>query len=450
MVVMHLLRMLADLSFYYSIAGFAAAKLGGTGAFLGYALQALCYTLAALLSGMQLSSTSSHAAPPSVAYQVQPAAPAAPKKGSPLRLLALLPLAAAFLLYRDTLADAIIMVPPFLYLTILIIRKDFKLDYWQQHRLFSVFWKLVPGLLGLSYLLLSSETFAAVSLPYSLIMFTCSVVLLRSLRHDASIYTQRRYQLINLALAVAVIGGALLLSTDWALALIGGAINLVYQNVVVPLLMLIPVAAMALFFLVRGLFKNITLEGAGSGDSVQVDESSPIADLLTQAGNVEGPGEALRWFGTALLVAGIVVGIILVFRWMNRRSGVAGPGAGVEETRGDLDLSAGIRTARETAPVRGIRNQYRKFLKLCKDSHLLYRKNVTSAEVDFMARKKADFRQLSPEIRDIYIRARYDNQAGKEDLQQMKKLLAQAKKSAGSASGSSGSRRQRKPKIERL
>jgi len=425
---MHLLRMLADLSFYFTIAGFVASLLGGSGALPGMVLLALTYTLAAFLSGAAKQkapgAAGSNSSPaPSAAGAADQKAPAA------LRLLALPLLALPFLLLRASLADMIAMIPPALYVLILILRADFKLDYWQQHRLFSIFWKLVPGLLLLSDIVLSSDIFMTVSLPFALIMLVCSVVLLRSLRHDAAIYTQRRYQMINLTLVAAITGGALLLSTDWALELIGGGIDLVYQNLVVPLLMLIPVLLMLFFYLIRGLFKNVVLDFSPvGGENVSVSEESPIADLLAQAGNVEGPGEALRWFGTALLVAGILAGIVLVFRWMNRRSGVSGPAGGGEDIRTNLDSGGGFFGSRESGPIRGIRSQYRKFLKLCSDSHLLYRKNVTSAEVDSMARKKSAFRELSPEIRSLYIRARYADRAEKEDLQRMKKLLAQARK----------------------
>ena len=48
MVTMHILRMLADLSFFYALAGLVASRCGGSGAILGMLLQCVCFGLSFL------------------------------------------------------------------------------------------------------------------------------------------------------------------------------------------------------------------------------------------------------------------------------------------------------------------------------------------------------------------------------------------------------------------
>ena len=81
MVTMQILRMLADLSFYYTFAGFVAALLGGRGAMLALLVQCVLFGLSYLC-----------------------------RKRRWLRIAVLLPMALCWLLYPAG-ADRLVMIP---------------------------------------------------------------------------------------------------------------------------------------------------------------------------------------------------------------------------------------------------------------------------------------------------------------------------------------------------
>ena len=83
MVMVHGMRILTDLSFYYAFASFAAVCYGGQYAVTGLLLQTVCFMLSAAL-----------------------------RKKRVLRLAALLPMAAFWLLPNVGMADTLLFLPP--------------------------------------------------------------------------------------------------------------------------------------------------------------------------------------------------------------------------------------------------------------------------------------------------------------------------------------------------
>ena len=149
MVIMHGLRILADLSFYYAFASIVAVCCGGRYAMLGLLLQAACFTVSSVL-----------------------------EKKKALRLAALLPMVLFFFLPGINLADMIMFLPPAVYLCRLVYKGDYTLDWGRQVELFNTFWKFYMVIACILLMVGVLAQLTAASVPIALIMLVSSVLVL--------------------------------------------------------------------------------------------------------------------------------------------------------------------------------------------------------------------------------------------------------------------------------
>lgn len=75
-----------------------------------------------------------------------------------------------------------------------------------------------------------------------------------------------------------------------------------------------------------------------------------------------------------------------------------------------------------------IRAQYRRFLKLCRKKGVDLSPSDTSAQVSAKAGRWLADPEVLSDLEAIYCRARYDNQATREDLAEVKRLCGQVRK----------------------
>ena len=204
MTILYFLRALSELGVYYTLAGTAAALFGGQLQLELLLLQSACFALSGVLRE---------------------------RKGP--RLAALLP-CFLLLLLPGPMADRLLALPPAVYLAYLAQADSYRLS-WERHRdLFNRLYHVVLpaaavlSLFQISYLLTTGAAIA-------LLTAAASVLLMRSLRHEADVYLQPRYQMRNAA-GVALLGlGALVLGSKWTLlAARFLAVNL-YEYVFIPL-----------------------------------------------------------------------------------------------------------------------------------------------------------------------------------------------------------------------
>lgn len=182
MTILYFLRALSELGVYYTLAGTAAALFGGQLQLELLLLQSACFALSGVLRE---------------------------RKGP--RLAALLP-CFLLLLLPGPMADRLLALPPAVYLAYLAWADSYRLS-WERHRdLFNRLYHVVLpaaavlSLFQISYLLTTGAAIA-------LLTAAASVLLMRSLRHEADVYLQPRYQMRNAA-GVALLGlGALVLGS---------------------------------------------------------------------------------------------------------------------------------------------------------------------------------------------------------------------------------------------
>lgn len=401
MIIMNVLRMLADVAFYGAFAGLIAAKCGGGGAFAGALIQCLCFGLSS----------------------------AAGKKRLP-RLALLLPMGLCWVIHRNSLADCVLLIPTAAYIIWLVWKGDYALDHARQQRLFGVFWKAMLFFAPAAMLAGSAAAVTTVSMPYALTMLVCSVLLLRALRHEPKIYCQKSYQLVNLSAVALVVAAARLISSKTFLNGCAAVAKAVYVHVIQPVLELLLRLLMLVVFGVYKLVSWIPFPGKEqqAEDAVELDMRG-MEEILGEDFSESEPSLLLRLLGWALLAAAAAALLIVFFRWLNKRSGHAAAQSAAGEAREPVTVGRRAAKKRETSPVRRVRAQYRGFLKLCDGLGVQREPGSTSLDVHRHFSAVSGRGSVSAQIRELYIQARYAEKADQDSVRKMKQLCAEVKKS---------------------
>lgn len=397
---MHILRMLADLSFFYAIAGLIASRCGGSGAFLGLLLQCVCFGLSSLGGNKRF-----------------------------VRLAFLLPMLAGWFIYGGSTADCILMAPPAAYIVWLVYKEDYVLEQGHHRRLFTTFCRvIVPFTLIMTAVGFGSSV-RSVVLPYAALMLTASVLMMRSLRHDPVVYCKPSYQLLNLSTVVLATAAAMLLSTKTALAAYRAVLKTLYNALILPILTLMLRILLEIMFAIEKILKWLGLTSPELED-VTLDDGA-IDEMLEQINAMEIEPADVSGLRTVFTVLGIAVAVLILFlffRWMNRKKGETAAQAVSGATRVAISGSDHREAQKETSPIRAVRHQYRKFLKLCAARGAAPKKHHTSLDMEEKARHALGPDVPGSEIRDIYILARYDGTADQESVRRIKKLYSEAKR----------------------
>lgn len=400
MIIMYVLRMLVDVSFFSAFAGFVAAKFGAGGVFLGMLIQCICYGISAL---------------------------AGQRRG--LRLLSLLPMALCWVISWGSVAECIVQIPTAMYIICLVWQGDYTLEHERQKKLFGVFWKILLVFVPLSVIFGAAEEVTAVSVPYALIMLTCSVLLLRALRHDVKVYCGRQYQVTNVLTVVLALGAAYLVSSKAVLHTVAAGLKAVYTAVLQPILALI---LNLILMVVWGISWLWSLLPFGDREQklenmVQIDLSG-TKEIIPDDLQMKQPGDMVRAVAIVLGVAAAVFLLVLFFRWMNRRNGDGAVLMQTPERREGIEIVRAGRKEKELQPVKKIRAQYRSFLKWCAEAGIHTEKSATSLDVHRSISVVKGCGETSGKIRKLYIRARYADRADRNAVKEMKQLCEQVKK----------------------
>lgn len=400
MVIMYILRMLVDVSFFSAFAGLVAVKFGGTGAFWGMLIQCLCFGLSYWGRDKRV-----------------------------LRMLLLLPMCLCWVIHRGSLADCILMLPSAAYVIWLVWKNDYALDQDRQRRLFDVFWKVLLVFSLVALLVGGAKVISAVTVPYAIVMLIGSVLLLRALRHDPKIYCQKKYQLINVSAVAAVIVAASLFSSKTFLNACAAVWKAFFGYVIQPILEFLLDVLLLLIWGIAKLFSMLSFGGKKQEtEEIPQMDLSGVEELLDEEFKQKEPSEILRILGIVLLVAAVILLLVLFFRWLNKRDGYAAAQGTSEDEREVLSVSRRQTKKRETTPVRKIRAQYRGFLKWCAGLGISPERGSTSLDVHRQVDMISEHGAASEQIRELYIKARYAEIADPDSVRTMKDLCNQVKK----------------------
>ncbi len=395
MLTLVLLKYLSDLGFYYAFGGFVALLGGAEAPFLlaSLGLQALAGALSFPL-----------------------------RNRGTLRFLPLVLLAGIFFLPDGGWTGWLAVLPPAAYIIYLTTKKLYLPDWSAQVDIFHMFWKVLLGFCVLALLVGCGSQLVAITIPAGLVSLICCVVLLRSLRHDLSVCCTPRFQAMNLAAVAGVILAAILFSSDVFLR--GGRMLLagVYQTVVYPLLLGCVYVLAGVLRAVVWLFSRISFSASGQQESEVTIDTSGLENVF------EGmeAGQNADLFLRVLTALGLILAVVLLvvfFRWLSGRSRRDAVRADSVERRSAVSEKEPLRRRfrASSRPVGQVRAQYRKYLNLCRRRGIELEKSDTSEEIERKTRyvmESEDVRSL----RRLYIAARYNDEATKEDAAEARRL----------------------------
>jgi len=403
MLTLVLSKSIADLSFYYTFAGYLALVFGGNAEFLMITafIQAVSVALSFLLrekGGLRL-------------------APA---------VIMLLPL---LLPGASSVANLIIIAPTTIFCVYIMAIQRYMPDWDKQAGIFSLFWKVMIPYSVISLIAGERDIYIAVGVPFALMMLTVSVLIMRAMRHEEEVYCQPVYQLTNAGIVLAVGGAAAVLSSKVFLGAVGGVLKFIYELLVWPILFILSALFAGVTYCVNW-FLSLFVPDMDRYEKHNLLKNFEEMDIWQGLQEDTGPAE----FPARRIIAaiGIIIAVILIiyiFRRMSARVEKSEGLPGRKEIRNYTTLSEPEEEPAPGSPVGKIRGYYKKFLKFA--TKYVGAPLISDTSRDFSERCEG---QLEKEpvsgLRDIYIAARYNGKATKEDAKRAKEFLSKIEKTA--------------------
>ena len=389
-----LIKMASDLGFYYTFAGyFALLAHAHAGVLLtALAIQSFAFALSYLLrerEGLRFA---------------------------PFALIAL-----CILLPQASWADYITMLPPTVYAVFMAYKKTYEPEWDREADIFSVFWKLFLGLVFFGVVFRTAKIIGAIVIPMGVVTFTGCVLLTRSLRHEPEVYCSPRYQVMNLATVLLVSLAAGLLGSHAFLAAMLAVLKVIYSYIITPVMYVVIYALIGAIRVLMFLFSWIKLKKPEQEQETKLDlrGAKELMGLEEFEQNDTVVGKNLI-IGVTIIAVAVI--LFFLFRFLARRKGDEKPSAGITDTRYRIDAAGEQAAEREEGTnVQKVRALYRRFLKLCAKRGIARLKSDTS--LDVARRYSVDFDGADADaLRGIYIGARYNGEASKDDAARAKEL----------------------------
>ena len=397
MLILVFLKMAADLGFYSTFAGLLGAipaiEIQPSVIVISVPALALVFTLSYLL-----------------------------RKPKVLRFLPFLLVPLLAFLPGFSLSSAVFLLPPVVYMIILAAKRLYEPDYGSEASFFSLYWKLaIPALIIAAVVELAGgqKILTMETVPLVLITLTSSVLLTRTLRHEPSAYSRPPVVLLNVGVAVLVMAGAFVLSSQ---TFRDGVIWFVktISMPVVYLLSAIVVGLTRLFMWLMSLLPYNTPEEE-LPPTVTEETLEPEPYETPETDIVIPPG--IERVITAVAIVIVILLIVLLFRWLiKHRKRFFGQRRNMAEERSNTSVKPRKKPLFDRSPDMAVRRQYRKYLKQCVKEGMSLPIWYTSEDV---ARKSNGYftRDSIEELREIYLDARYDGNAGPEEVKRAKELV---------------------------
>ena len=243
----------------------------------------------------------------------------------------------------------------------------------------------------------------------------CSVLLMRSLRHDAEVYSSPGYQLLNLLAVAAVPAAAAVMSLETVLNGFFTVIKTIYRIIMGLILNVV----MWIIRLIAAAFGKLGVSIQPEGQVPELDLSG-AKEMFGLSDSGSGAGDAVKYVFIALGVI-IAAGLLFVlFRYFS--SGMDSASDNTEELLQSVRISRDTKKGEpEGTPVHRVRQQYKRFLKFCVKQGIEISESDTSGEISSRSSWLPPA-EASAELREIYIKARYNGTASKEDAARARKL----------------------------
>ena len=398
MLTLVFMKSLADMALYYTFAGFFGVLLGGTEAVFLFALFIGSFAFSA-------------------SYLLR-------DKGF-WRFCPLILLTAAYIPARGCLADLIVITPPAMFLLYEAAARIYEPEWEQQINIFGVYWKVLLALVLLGTLFGAKDALKASAVPFAVVSLLCSVLIMRSLRHDPDVYCRKSYQLSNLAIVASAGIAAALLSSRGFLSVCGAVLKTVYEYVIAPIIMGLVFLLMQLIKLIAALLAWLKVAPPEAADDFNLNLQSASESLGIEE-TVQN-GDAFEKIIIALGAVAAALIVFFIFKALAKRAGFGGKKDSYSESRSYVQPES-VQAFAGGDAVEKVRAQYRKFLRLLSRRGTEIRQYETSYEIGVSSQGLFENTDAVDEMREIYIRARYAGQADSEDARRARELLGEIKK----------------------
>ncbi len=318
-----------------------------------------------------------------------------------------------------------------IYILVLALRENYEPDWLQQREIFSLFWKGLLLFILVSLFFSRPELLWGASLPFALAGLSLSVLLTRSLRHEKGVYCRPGYQAMNAFLVAAVLALAFVLTSDAALALgqmvtdfIGGYVFRPIFDVFI----FITVVGEQIFAWVVSLFEPMAPEMPDVSPTPEPTPTFPPTDYAQAVGQPPPPNQQAGDISLVVILLLLTV-VTLLLLLKVKRGRQENKAADVEELRRGVDPPQKREEVPSIPAAAQVRVQYRKFLRLAPVRRCHLEKSDTSLDIRDACAGRLDDEAVT-ELRELYIKARYQGYATKTEARRARELYKRIKKSA--------------------
>lgn len=280
-----------------------------------------------------------------------------------------------------------------------------------------------------------------VGLPLFLLDVLTTLLLLRKLRLPESVYTDRGFQKRNALMVAVPLLAAVGLALPGVRYALGAALRFLWLDVVVPVLYLIFLIVYAVCY---GIFTLLSF--------LIPDEKITFPTMDTPAEEFSGAMESygqtqaqevspfLLLLRSLLPFLVLALAVYLLYRFLSRK-GTSSPLSLLPEQKKEA-ASAPDRSERKRGrgafsgrgEAQRVRAAYRKYLKYCRKAGVTLKKDMTSLEIGREeAGKNPETSRQAGELREIYLRTRYDGNTLPEDAARAEELVRQIRAAGLSA-----------------
>ena len=389
------LKLICDLSFYLSFAGFICSMATGN---------SLMGTLPYLFSCAFVSSL------------------LAEKKN--IRFIPLVLLLPALFILRENIFNYLFFIPACAYTVYYINSMPYDIATTEYSATYSLFFNIaIPA--SLIFFIVSRENYESICIPYGLLFTICAIVLMRMLRHDREVLNQTRFKILNsLSVIGVMIAGALAGSAQF-LGFVSGLIKSIYFSFIVPVLTFL---MMIILYILTPIFNFI-------GRHNEVYSDFNYQDIIIESGFDLFKEEEISEAGISLTIFKIVffgilflAAVYLVYRLYKFFTKKYDPRPSTTKVERTF-LDQGRQKKKEPRINHQIRQIYRKFMKLCEDNGVVIYPYTTTEDIARQAANVLGEKEASAQLRSIYIESRYGEVAPtKEKIKQCRDIYNKLKK----------------------
>ena len=400
------LKIIADVCFYGTFAAYFASIYGLTGSLLPhFALLALAAALSRMIDRKW--------------------------PGTPLRLAPPALCLALFAIPNQT-AGLVILAPAVLYVLFCCATRRTQPDYFASTDLFFLEMKLLilPAIMAVA--LGEAQRAESFSIPYLLLFLLASVVMLRMLRHDEETLSQTRFRVMNGITVTVLCAVCAILGSPQFRALLGTVLKAVWNVASVPVFVVLGSIGMVFaWVLMLVLPDELNYEGI-IRDPLQAPEQMEELEKELMLEQATDPNRTLVIIISGILILLAVVAAVLLFRRLmaSRRK--------TESTSSEYSRFAAAAMPPPQRPLTRLSARTPQLQVRYWYQQLLHRTHQEGGTLspDMDTRQQTDveqniFHHHRPEVdrlRQLYLPARYKDEATAEDAKEAKALFQQIKK----------------------